>query len=268
MGSAQASWSWSVWKTWQTEVDRILPRVIRITFATRVVQLRRVTTVTPTRPSSIRVPGKSSNRPPKSRSNLHEGTHGGVGGRGHGDHRMRRTHRADPGDHVGQLSEPLLLRPVHSCDGSGGEPGAGEEGEAAGLGTAIETGEGRLRQVDAAFAPLPDDLPSGGEVGGNPQFLGEDIDRAERNHGQPGPVESPGHIGQSVQNLIHRAVSTGSDHRFTAFPRQIRREHTRVSRSAGGEDADSGAEFRKPIPEPERLFSLGGGVEQDPDHRS
>ena len=109
------------------------------------------------------------------------------------------------------------------------------------------------REIDNARVAGLDDLPALAQIaGGNAEFRGEDIHRAD---GQ----EAQRHVGtgKAVHHLVHRAVAARRDHDLAALLHGLPRKFPRLARLGGGAHKRVPGKAADFFPQRLRLFPPG-----------
>jgi hypothetical protein len=130
------------------------------------------------------------------------------------------------------------------------ETHAGELDKVAGIGA---------HQIDLASVPGEDHRPGGGEIVGQAEFGGEDVHRADRED-----AERHAGAGDSVDDLIDRAVATGGDDGGETVANCLLGERTRVAGGGGGAECAVWEAFDL-LPCPFCPLAARGRVQNDKD---
>ena len=178
------------------------------------------------------------------------------------DGRLRLAHGLQAGEHVGELREALFGFPVHEADGPGIEARAGHLGEVT---AAHSRGVRVVREgrVDPALIAVEDGLPRCAQSQRQTQLAREDVDRSQRQHGEPRARESLRHICDSVEHLVHRAISASSDQRVEPIAHRLGGETATVAGSLRGLERDPAGELGEVLAEVACLVAPRGGIEDD-----
>ena len=101
------------------------------------------------------------------------------------------------------------------------------------------------------------------QLRGDGQFAGEDIDRPQRQHRKPRPLESLRHIPDAVKHFVHGPVAARSDHHLEPFPDRLRGQPARVSRGRSQLERALRADLIQVTPKAPGLFASGHRIEDD-----
>ena len=98
-------------------------------------------------------------------------------------------------------------------------------------------------------------------IQGNPEFDRKDIHRSDRKDAQADPLLAGSH--DAVDHLVDRSVAPGGDDRGVSFHHRVAGNLLGISWEAAQADLSSRAKGCKLFGETPRLFTAGGGIEDD-----
>ena len=181
---------------------------------------------------------------------------------GDGDLGEGFAHGSKGGDEVGEATDFFLEGPIDEFDGAGVPAKAGHLGEEARGGLASQL-KFNLRKIDNEFAGGVKDFAGGGEIGGDTEFAGEDVDRPERQDAEAHAREGIRNVADAIEDFVHRAIAAGTDDEFEAFADGFSSECAGVAGGSGRFESSMGGERIEVFSEATGFIAASGGVEND-----
>jgi len=123
-------------------------------------------------------------------------------------------------------------------------------------------------EVNSPFVAGQDHFPRSGYFERKPEFLGEDVDRAERQDSETGTGRSFVSGNEAVEDLVDRSIAPGGNQRGAAFFNRAPGKFRCGTGFRRLEQLRAAAKARQPLSEHLRTVSVGGGIEDDANHRT
>jgi len=169
----------------------------------------------------------------------------------------------DGGGDVGEFAGVALQTPIHELNSPCVEASAGDNDEAGGVSGAIGTLVIGDTAIDLAEGTGLDGLPGEGRVGGEAEFMGEDVGGAERQDGEGGMIEGIGGIGDPVEDFEDGPIATGGDDEVMMGQSGLTGERACGAGAGGGEEFDIVSQAVKELGELAGFVAASGRVEDD-----
>jgi hypothetical protein len=147
---------------------------------------------------------------------------------GNSDAGGRTSQRVEASQDIGEWPKPLFEFPLDQFDGPGIQARTGQLSEVAAMNRAV-CSVFDAREVDASFPAAADSLPGGFEFGGDCQFAGKDVDRAQGQDGQARALKSLRRVPYPIKDFVDGAIAAGGSDDFKAFIDRFSGETARIA---------------------------------------